>query len=103
MDTLLEDVKQNLVVEHDADDILLRQYIAAAVDYAEGYQHLPPGTYSVSEMPPATRQAVILLASHFYESRDGSTGGVLSESAAAAKQVWNSVRALLSMGKEWIV
>ena len=28
-------------------------------------------------MPPTTEQAVIMLSSHFYESRDGSTGGFL--------------------------
>ena len=44
MSTLLEKVKANLILEHDTDDELLQQYIAAAVTYAESYQHLTAGT-----------------------------------------------------------
>ena len=39
---LLGKVKQNLILEHTADDTLLERYIIAAVSYAESYQHLPP-------------------------------------------------------------
>lgn len=45
MDTLLEKVKANLILEHSADDALLQGYIAAAVSYAESYQHIPEGYY----------------------------------------------------------
>ena len=75
MDTLLEKVKANLILEHSADDALLQGYITAAVSYAESYQHIPEGYYMENAMPATTEQAVIMLASHFYESRDGSTGG----------------------------
>ena len=75
MDKLLEKVKANLILEHSEDDALLKMYIDAAVSYAESYQHIPEGSYSSGGMPPTTQQAVIMLASHFYESRDGSTGG----------------------------
>ena len=34
MDTLLEKVKANLILEHSADDALLQNYITAAVSYA---------------------------------------------------------------------
>ena len=51
----------------------------AAIDYAESYQHREPEYYDVNAMPAATRQAVLLLASHFYESRDGGTGGFFSD------------------------
>ena len=56
MDTLLEKVKKNLILEHSADDELLTMYIAAAVSYAESYQHIPEGTYSEKEMPPTTER-----------------------------------------------
>jgi uncharacterized phage protein (predicted DNA packaging) len=75
MDTLLEKVKANLILSHTEDDELLQMYITAAVRYAESYQHIPEGYYGENEMTPTTEQAVIMLASHFYESRDGSTGG----------------------------
>ena len=35
METLLEKVKKNLIVEHDTDDALIGSYITAAVSYAE--------------------------------------------------------------------
>ena len=65
MDALLEKVKQNLILDHAADDALLKGYITAAVSYAESYQHIPAGTYSEKDMPPTTEQAVIMLSSHF--------------------------------------
>ena len=73
MHNLLHDLKSNLVLEHDEDDLMLRGYLTAAIDYAESYQHREPEYYDVQAMSASTRQAVLLLASHFYESRDGST------------------------------
>ena len=97
--TLLEKVKANLILEHDQDDALLRGFISAAVNYAEGYQHIPSGTYDTSDMPPTTEQAVIMLASHFYESRDGSTAGFFADNVQAGKQVWNTVNLLLGLDR----
>ena len=37
MDELLSKVKANLIMEHTADDALLKSYISAAVSYAESY------------------------------------------------------------------
>ena len=54
-------------------------------------------------MPPTTEQAVIMLASHFYESRDGSTGGFFADNTTAAQQVWNTVNLLLRLDREWKV
>lgn len=99
--TLLEKVKQNLILEHDEDDALLLRILAAAVSYAESYQHLPEGTYAVQEMPLTTEQAVIMLASHLYESRDGSTGGFFSDNVQAGQQVWNTVNHLLRLERAW--
>ena len=100
---LLTKVKQNVILEHSVDDGLLLSFIAAAVSYAESYQHIPAGTYQVDPMPPTTEQAVIMLASHFYESRDGSTGGFFSDNVQAGKQVWETVNLLLRLDRNWKV
>lgn len=103
MESLLEKVKANLILTHTADDELLKEYITAAVAYAESYQHIREGFYAENEMPATTQQAVIMLASHFYESRDGSTGGFFSDHTNAAQQVWNTVNLLLRLDREWKV
>ncbi len=101
MDALLARVKANLILEHDADNSLLLGYIRAAVSYAESFQHLPEMYYSNNPMPPTTEQAVIMLSSHFYESRDGSTGGFFADSTNAAAQTWNVVNMLLRLDRRW--
>ncbi|NCC85401.1 MAG: phage gp6-like head-tail connector protein [Clostridia bacterium] len=101
--TLLEKVKANLILEHSADDELLQIYLTAAISYAESYQHLPEGTYAETTMPPTTEQAVIMLSSHFYESRDGSTGGFFADNVQAGQQVWHTVNLLLRLDRDWKV
>ena len=101
--TLLEKIKANLILEHSADDELLQLYITAAVSYAESYQHLPEGAYAETTMPPTTEQAIIMLSSHFYESRDGSTGGFFADNVQAGQQVWNTVNLLLRLDRDWKV
>ena len=101
MDTLLEKVKANLILEHDKDDVLLQQFISAAVNYAESFQHIAEGTYAEKAMPPTTQQAVIMLSSHFYESRDGSTAGFYADNVQAGQQVWNTVNMLLRLERNW--
>lgn len=103
MDALLEKVKQNLILTHTADDELLKSYITAAVSYAESYQHISAGFYTDNPMPPTTEQAVIMLSSHFYESRDGSTGGFFADNVQAGQQVWNTVNLLLRLDRDWKV
>ncbi len=103
MDELLQKVKANLILAHSEDDTTLRGYIAAAVSYAESYQHITEGHYSENPMPPTTEQAVIMLSSHFYESRDGSTGGFFADNVQAGQQVWNTVNLLLRLEREWKV
>lgn len=100
---LLAQVKANLIVEHNHDDQLLLGLIRNALGYAEDYQHLPSGHYQTSEMSPATRQAIIMLASHFYESRDGSTAGFWGDNPQAASAVWDAVNRLLILDREWKV
>ena len=103
MDDLLEKVKGNLILAHDEDDKLLEGYIAAAVSYAEKYQHIQDGYYRENVMSASTEQAVIMLASHFYESRDGSTAGFFANSPQAAAEVWNTVNRLLILDRDWKV
>jgi hypothetical protein len=98
---LLPKVKANLILEHDADDCLLRGFIRAAVSYAESYQHITEGYYTENAMPPTTEQAVVMLSSHFYESRDGSTGGFFADNVQAGQQVWNTVHMLLRLDRRW--
>ena len=103
MDELLQKVKQSLILNHAADDELLKGYITAAVSYAESYQHMEAGYYTDHTMPPTTEQAVIMLSSHFYESRDGSTGGFFADNVQAGQQVWNTVNLLLRLDRRWQV
>ena len=103
MEELLQKVKKNLLLEHSEDDEIIKGYITAAVAYAESYQHLPENYYSENTMPPTTEQAVIMLSSHFYESRDGSTGGFFADNVQAGQQVWTTVNLLLRLDRRWKV
>jgi len=103
IEELLNKVKQNLILEHSVDDELLKQFIAAAISYAESYQHIEEGYYENNEMSETTRQAIIMLVSHFYESRDGSTGGFFADNVNASIQVWNTVNMLLRLNRDWKV
>lgn len=101
IEDLLPKVKANLILEHDADDELVKGFIRAAVSYAESYQHIAEGYYTENSMPATTEQAVIMLSSHFYESRDGSTGGFFADNVNASQQVWNTVNLLLRLDRRW--
>ena len=103
LDNLLPKVKANLILEHDADDELLQGIVSAAVSYAESYQHVAEGFYADNAMPPTTEQAVVMLSSHLYESRDGSTGGFFADNVQAGQQVWNTVNLLLRLDRNWKV
>jgi hypothetical protein len=99
--SLLPKVKANLILEHGADDELLMGMIRAAVSYAESYQYITESYYAGNAMPPTTEQAVIMLSSHFYESRDGSTGGFFADNVQAGQQVWHTVNLLLRLNRDW--
>lgn len=100
---LLKQVKENLIITFDNDDSLILSFIAAAISYAESYQHITEGTYNVMPMSATTKQAIIMLASHFYESRDGGTGGFFANTPNASEQVWKTVNLLLRMDRNWKV
>lgn len=101
VENLLEKVKKNLIISHNEDDDLIIEYIKAAICYAESYQKLGIGYYLEHLMLPSTEQAIVMLSSHFYESRDGSTGGFFADNVNAASQVWNTVNVLLRLDKNW--
>lgn len=100
---ILERVKKNLIIDFTDDDGIICAYIAAAISYAESYQHLERNYYKTNEMSETTTQGVVMLASHFYESRDGSTGGFFGDNVQAGQQVWNTVNLLLRLDREWKV
>jgi len=103
VNTLIEKIKANLILTHSEDDGLLQNFIRVAIAYAESYQKKPDGYYSENAMHPTTEQAVIILSSHFYESRDGSTAGFYADNVQASEQVWNVVNLLLRINKDWQV
>lgn len=100
---LLTKVKKNLIIEHTSDDTLLGDLISAAIDYAEKYQHLETGWYSEHDAGTTTEQAVIMLASHWYESRDGSTGGFFADNVQAGGAAMAAIDNLLRLDREWKV
>ena len=77
--------------------------VVAALAYATSFQHLSENHYQDHPMPGSTRQAVVMLASHFYESRDGSTGGFYADNTNASAAVWVAVNRLLVLDREWKV
>ena len=101
VENLLEKVKKNLIISHNEDDELLKEYINASICYAESYQKLGIGYYLEHLMLPSTEQAIVMLSSHFYESRDGTTGGFFADNVSAANQVWTTVNVLLRLDKNW--
>ena len=101
VENLLEKVKKNLIISHNEDDDLIIEYIKAAICYAESYQKIGVGYYLENPMPPTTERAIVMLSSHFYESRDGSTGGFFADNVSAANQVWTTVNMLLRLDKNW--
>lgn len=100
---LISKVKKNLILEHSQDDDLISNFIDAAVSYSESYQHLEENYYKNHDIPATTEQAIIMLASHFYESRDGSTGGFFADNPNTSSQVWNTVNMLLRLDRNWKV
>ena len=98
VETLLPKVKSNLILTHDEDNELLRTIILSALDYAQTYQKIKRWGRT---LPPSTSQAVVMLASHFYESRDGGTGGFFADNSRAAEQVWTAVNRLLLINRDY--
>lgn len=103
IEDLLQKVKDNLIISFSDDDSLLESNIVAAVDYAEKYQHVGKGYYLENDMEPNTENAIIMMASHLYESRDGSTGGFFSDSVQAGDAAFRTIDKLLRLDRDWQV
>ena len=116
MNDLIDKVKENLILCHNEDDELLMGYINAAIMLIDevlsvgdakfkkkSYQKMKAGYYLKNSMSQTTEQAVIMLATHFYESRDGSTAGFWGDNVQASEQVWSTVKRLLQLDKDWQV
>ncbi len=104
------DVKANLKIEGTEEDGLIASLVSAAISYAEAYQHLPDGYYTtpddddvVPEMQMRTWQGIVLLASQWYESRLGDTGGFFADKPDAAQQGTIAVNNLLRLDRDWKV
>ena len=67
------------------------------------YQHYEPKYYETNECSENTRLAIVMLASHFYESRDGSTGGFFGDSVHAGEQAMKTANTLLRLDRNWKV
>lgn len=100
---LVEQVKANLLITFDDDDALITALVNAATSYVTAFQHLPEGHYEQAAMSGATRQGIVMLASHFYESRDGSTAGFWADKPDAARAVWDAVNNLIRLDRDWKV
>lgn len=95
VENLLPKVKANLIIDHKDDDELLCNLIRSALDYAENYQRVK---YK-RKLPPSTEQAIIMLSSFWYESRDGGSGGFMS--SAKGDEILKSINWLLALNKSW--
>lgn len=106
---LLEACKKNLILEGNDEDEYLTGLITAAISYAEGYQHLPKNYYTTTpdgqatpnEMQPNTVRACVMLVTHWFESRDGGTGGFFADNTSAAKNSMDAVNTLLRLDRDW--
>ena len=57
---LLKQVKDNLIITFNDDDSLIQNFIAAAITYAEEYQHKDSGYYESNEMSETTKHQGIM-------------------------------------------
>ena len=103
MTELISKVKKNLIIDHDEDDDLIHMYICTAMSYAEKYQHLEENYYSSHDMSPSTEHGVIMLASHFYENRDGSSGGFFGNTPSHSEEAVKIINDLLRLDRDWKV
>ncbi len=98
---LLPRLKQNLIIEDGSEDAFLTELILSALDYAQRYQNLDYSCNGFKSLPEITKQAVIMLATHFYESRDAATGGYFADTALAGANAREAIERMLSLHKIW--
>ena len=102
MVVMLDKVKENLRLPYDDEDDLLERFIRSAVAFAERNQHRDYGFYQTNPMQHDTELAVVMLASHYFETRDGA-GGLTGNRADASQNTMKAVQQLLSGDREPVV
>jgi len=98
---LLPRLKQNLIIQDDTEDDFLLELILSALDYAQRYQNRDYSCRHFKDLPEITKQAVIMLATHFYESRDAATGGYFADTALAGSNAREAIERMLALHKIW--
>ena len=96
-------VKANLILEHTADDALLKATSPPLFLTPKATSTSRRVYYAENPMPPTTEQAVIMLSSHFYESGTAARATSFADNTGAAQQVWNTVNLLLRLDRRWQV
>jgi len=88
---------RNLGFVNDYDEFDLARVdglVRSAVAYAEKYQKAEPDSYQKDGITENEERAIIMLATHYYESPDGGAGGLFS-TETSGKATWNVVHRLL--------
>lgn len=86
----LEDIKDYLRIDHDGDDVNL----ALIAESAESYIRSLCRPFEVGALPPEIRQAVFVLASHWYDNR-----GIVG--ADKHREIPYTVSALIANHRDW--
>lgn len=96
----LQECKAHLRILHEHEDALILGYLEAAVSSAEATTRRDFTSEEGEEMPPAVKQAVLLLLAHFYEHRQAATVGKLEELPFAVRYLlWPNRRNLYTLGR----
>ncbi|SOC23152.1 head-tail connector protein [Rhodobacter maris] len=89
----LPELKAQLNLDHDLDDALLSHLIDAAEAYAASFT----GARLPDPLPATIRQAVLMLAAFWYETREAALSGT------APASVPFGVHELLQAHRAWVV
>lgn len=100
---LISLVKQNLGIDFTDDDELIEHYVLAALSYATAFQHMPEDFYEKNPPTERTRQAIVMLATHYYESRDGGAAGFFSPRPENVANIREAVDRLLRLDRTWTI
>lgn len=88
----LDEIKRQLYVEHDEDDVLFAGYMVAATDYLSSIGV----DMTADPLPPSIRQAELLLVGHWFRHREAT-----SDAGRGTASVPFSVDALIAPHRRW--
>lgn len=92
---LIEELKLQLNITDDEDNDVLEQKIASAQDHIERLLGFKIETKYPDETPPALKEAVLQLASWWYEQRESVLVGL------SAKAIPFGIQDIVQEYKEW--